>query len=72
MFKNRMDNYLVREGYTYIRTCGLLISQMSACPQPSELLLGWQSCYILLNILLHQPCEEIRTGNLACMADINY
>ena len=34
MFKNRIDNYLVR----------LSISQRLPCPQPSELLLGWQSC----------------------------
>ena len=25
MFKNRIDNYLVWAGYTYIRTCGLSI-----------------------------------------------
>ena len=44
MFKKRMNNYLVRAGYTQIRMCGLSISQRLPCPQPSELLLGWQSC----------------------------
>ena len=44
IFKNRIDNYLVRAGYTYISTCGLLISQRLPCMQPSDLLLGWQSC----------------------------
>ena len=40
----RIDIYLIRVGYTYIRTCGLSISQRLPCPQPYELLLGWQSC----------------------------
>ena len=40
VFKNRIDKYLVRAGYTYIRTCGLSISQRLPCPQTSELLLG--------------------------------
>ena len=48
LFKNRIDNHLVRAGYT----CGLSISQRLPCSQPSELLLGWQSYYILLNIVL--------------------
>ena len=48
MFKNRIDNYLVRARYTWIRPCGLSISQWLPCPQPSERSLGWQPCYILL------------------------
>ena len=40
MFKNRIDNYLVRAGYIWIHTCGLSISQWLPCPQPSEFLLG--------------------------------
>ena len=46
MFKNRIDNYLVRAGSTlrFVHVCGLSISQRLPCPQPSELLLGWQSC----------------------------
>ena len=44
MFTNRIDNYLVRAGYSYIRTCGLSINQRLPCPQPYELSLGWQSC----------------------------
>ena len=44
MFKNRIDNYLVR-GDQY--RCGLSISQRLPCPQPSELLLGWQSWSIV-------------------------
>ena len=38
-----IDNYLVRihlDSYM----CGLSISQRLPCPQPSEPLLGWQSC----------------------------
>ena len=33
MFKTRIDNYLVRAGYTYSHrpTCGLLISQWLPC-----------------------------------------
>ena len=42
-----IDNYLVGAGYTYIRTCGLSISQRLHCPQPSELLLQWMT--ILFN-----------------------
>ena len=38
MFKNRIDNYLVRVGYIYIHTGELSISQRLPCPQPSELL----------------------------------
>ena len=40
MFKNRIDNYLVRAGYTYSHrpTRGLSISKQLPCPQPSELL----------------------------------
>ena len=34
MCKNRIDNYLVRAGYSQIRTCGLSISQRLPCPQP--------------------------------------
>ena len=34
VFKDRIDNYLVRAGYTLIRTCGLSISQRLPCPQP--------------------------------------
>ena len=40
MFKNRIDKYLVRAGYSKIRTCGLSISQRLPCLQPSDLLLG--------------------------------
>ena len=44
MCNARIDNYLVRAGYTYIRTRGLSIIQRIPCPQPFELVLGWQSC----------------------------
>ena len=55
VFKNRIDNnYLVRAGYTLIRTCGLLISQRLR-PQPlltelmtdvKALLSGEIGCYV--------------------------
>ena len=32
MFKNRIDNYFVTPGYSYIRTRGLSISQRLPCP----------------------------------------
>ena len=45
MFKNRIDKYLVRAGYTFNTIyCGLLMSQWLPCLLPSKAFLGWQSC----------------------------
>ena len=48
---SRIDNYLVRAGYSHRLTCGLSISQWLPCLQPSELLVGWQSDQIMLNLV---------------------
>ena len=37
MFKNRMDNYFLRQDT-------LSLIQRLCCPQPSQLLVGWQPC----------------------------
>ena len=47
MFKNIIENYIIRAGHTYIRTRGLSISQLLPCPQPSE---GIAWVAIVLNI----------------------
>ena len=49
MLKNRIDEYLIRAGYTMNSTCRLSIRQGHPCPLPSEVLLGWQSRSILSN-----------------------
>ena len=57
MFKNRIDRYMIRAGYTYDKIVGLLISQLLPCPLAIwNLLFGMA---ILFN--LAKPIEDYFT-----------
>ena len=65
MFKNKVDTYLRRAGYTEMKIVGLLISQWFPCPLSiSAFGLDGKSCYILLNLLVE---SEITTGGSTCL-----
>ena len=49
LFENKFDKYLRSVGYTLIRTLDKSMSSLSTCHM--SICLGWQSCYILLNLL---------------------